>query len=99
MYYIIAKDNLNRDYHPDRLVASRQLNQSVEDMQERCDLMNHSQDQLFYTVITDLSKMNLESMYDCAGEIPSFSTFCSYTGLGMLPHDDVDIIYRKHFNL
>ena len=99
MHYIIAKDNLNRDYHNDKLITTRQVNQTVEEMQGICDRANNSQDTYFYTIITDLSEMNLESMYDCNGEVPGFNTFCNYTGLGVLPHDGAYKMYSKHFNL
>lgn len=99
MHYIIARDNLNRDYFPDRLIALRSLNQTIEDMQERCEVLNYAQSQLFYTVIDNLNDMSLDSMYDCNGEVPPFQTFCKYTGLGILPHDGAEVLYQQHFSL
>lgn len=98
MHYIIAKDNLNRDYHNDRLFTTEQALTLLE-MKEWCKIANHENSAYFYTIIDDLSKMNLESMYDCNGEVPSYDTFCRYTGLGILPHDQALQMYNKHFHI
>lgn len=99
MNYIVAKDNLNRDYHNDRLVTMQKMGQSLQDLIDKCDTINANHGSLFYTVTNDLSTMYLMSMYDCNGETPAFDIFCNYTGLGILPHEQALAMYNQHFNI
>jgi hypothetical protein len=99
MHYIIAKDNFSRDCHNDKLVALQEPTQSVQDMQNWCDINNHDCSLLYYVVTDDLTTMYLTSTYDYKEEIPTFDTFCNYTGLDLLPHDHALVIYNLHFNI
>lgn len=101
MLYIIAKDDLNRDYHNDKLIAvyDPTVTYNYElNCQRHCHDLNKENDGLFYTIICDLSVMNLDSMYDLSCGITTFEQFLVYTGFGIIPHDQAYTIYKSRFN-
>jgi len=96
MYYVIAKDNLNRDYHNDRLVADFEARLGAEIY---CQMHNYDNSPYFHTITISVEDMNLESAYDINGEIHSYTVFCNFTGLTLVPIRLSRSMYNKHYNI
>jgi len=63
---VIQKDNLNRDYQPERLIT---VSIDADTAKLIADNLNNSpQDCYFYQVVGDDYVLNLDSMYDVVGE-------------------------------
>ena len=91
-YLLITVDNLNRDYHPDRII---EVSDNIEILASDRNYLNSN---LFYKVVDRDYKLNFDSLYDITDiDIQSFNEFCDYTGVDYL---EVEIsIYNKQFNI
>ena len=96
-YLLIAVDNLNRDYKPDRIIA---LSDDEQFLKDRANTRNDLQRELFYKVVDRNYKLCFDSLYDIADvDKPSFKDFCSYTGVDKLSLNEAIVIYDKQFKL
>ena len=96
-YLLIAVDNLNRDYKPDRIVEVSDDEQLLID---KANTRNSLVQDLFYKVVDRDYKLNFDSLYDISDiDIPSFEQFCDYTGVNHLEPEVAISIYNKRFNL
>ena len=96
-YLLIAIDNLNRDYHPDRII---EVSDDISRLKTLESDRNHLNSELFYKVVDRNYKLNFDSLYDISDiDKPSFNEFCNYTGVNHLEPDVAISIYNKQFNL
>ncbi len=96
-YLLIAIDNLNRDYHPDRII---EVSDDISRLKTLESDRNHLNSDLFYKVVDRNYKLNFDSLYDISDiDKPSFNEFCDYTGVDYLEPDVAISIYNKQFNL
>lgn len=96
-YLLIAVDNLNRDYHPDRII---EVSDNISRLKTLASDRNYLNSNLFYKVVDRDYKLNFDSLYDTADiDIPSFEQFCKYTGVNHLEPEVAINIYNKQFNI
>ena len=96
-YLLIAVDNLNRDYHPDRII---EVSDDISRLKTLASDRNHLGSNLFYKVVDRDYKLCFDSLYDISDiDKPSFNEFCNYTGVDFLEPDVAISIYNKQFNL
>ena len=96
-YLLIAVDNLNRDYHPDRII---EISDDISRLKTLASDRNYLNSNLFYKVVDRDYKLNFDSLYDIADiDIPSFNEFCNYTGVNHLEPEVAISIYNKQFNI
>ena len=96
-YLLIAIDNLNRDYHPDKII---EVSDDISRLKTLESDRNHLNSDLFYKVVDRDYKLNFDSLYDISDiDKPSFNEFCDYTGVDYLEPDVAISIYNKQFNL
>ena len=96
-YLLIAIDNLNRDYHPDRII---EVSDDISKLETLAKVWNNLNSNLFYKVVDRDYKLNFDSLYDISDiDKPSFEQFCNYTGVNHLEPDVAISIYNKQFNL
>ncbi len=96
-YLLIAIDNLNRDYHPDRII---EVSDDISRLKTLESDRNNLNSNLFYKVVDRNYKLNFDSLYDISDiDKPSFNEFCDYTGVDYLEPDVAISIYNKQFNL
>lgn len=96
-YLLIAIDNLNRDYHPDRII---EVSDDISRLKTLESDRNHLNSDLFYKVVDRNYKLNFDSLYDISDiDKPSFNEFCDYTGVDYLEPEVAISIYNKQFNL
>lgn len=94
-YLLIAVDNLNRDYHPDRII---EVSDDISRLNTLANNRNDLDSQLFYKVVDRDYKLNFDSLYDMSDiDKPSFNEFCYYTGVDYLEPDVAISIYNKQF--
>ena len=97
-YLLIAVvDNLNRDYHPDRII---EVSDDISRLKTLASDRNYLNSELFYKVVDRDYKLCFDSLYDISDiDKPSFNEFCNYTGVDYLEPDVAISIYNKQFNL
>ena len=96
-YLLIAVDNLNRDYHPDRII---EVSDDISKLKTLASDRNYLNSNLFYKVVDRDYKLCFDSLYDISDiDKPSFNEFCNYTGVDYLEPDVAISIYNKQFNL
>ncbi len=96
-YLLIAVDNLNRDYHPDKIIEA---SDDISRLKTLASDRNYLNSNLFYKVVDKDYKLNFDSLYDIADiDIPSFEQFCDYTGVNHLEPDVAISIYNKQFKI
>ena len=96
-YLLIAVDNLNRDYHPDKIIEA---SDNISRLKTLASDRNYLNSNLFYKVVDRDYKLNFDSLYDIADiDIPSFEQFCKYTGVNHLEPEVAISIYNKQFNI
>ena len=96
-YLLIAVDNLNRDYHPDRII---EVSDNISRLKTLASDRNHLGSELFYKVVNRDYKLYLYSLYDISDiDIPTYEQFCHYTGVDNLEPEVAISIYNKQFNL
>ena len=96
-YLLIAIDNLNRDYHPDRIIEA---SDDISRLKTLASDRNYLNSNLFYKVVDRDYKLNFDSLYDITDiDIPSYEQFCNYTGVNHLEPDVAISIYKKQFNI
>jgi len=96
-YLLIAIDNLNRDYHPDRII---EVSDNISRLKTLASDRNYLNSELFYKVVDRDYKLCFDSLYDISDiDKPSFNEFCNYTGVDYLEPDVAISIYNKQFNL
>ena len=96
-YLLIAIDNLNRDYHPDKII---EVSDDISRLKTLASDRNNLNSDLFYKVVDRNYKLNFDSLYDISDiDKPSFNEFCDYTGVDYLEPDVAISIYNKQFNL
>ena len=96
-YLLIAIDNLNRDYHPDRII---EVSDDISRLKTLEKVWNSLNSNLFYKVVDRDYKLCFDSLYDISDiDKPSFNEFCNYTGVNHLEPDVAISIYNKQFNL
>ena len=96
-YLLIAIDNLNRDYHPDRIVEA---SDDISRLKTLANDKNYLNSNLFYKVVDRDYKLNFDSLYDVTDiVIPSFEQFCNYTGVDYLEPEVAISIYNKQFKI
>ena len=96
-YLLIAVDNLNRDYHPDRII---EVSDDISKLKTLASDRNYLNSNLFYKVVDRDYKLCFDSLYDISDiDKPSFNEFCNYTGIDYLEPDVAISIYNKQFNL
>ena len=94
-YLLIAVDNLNRDYKPDRIVEA---SDDISKLKTLASDRNYLNSELFYKVVDRDYKLNFDSLYDIADiDIPSYEQFCKYTGVNHLEPEVAISIYNKQF--
>lgn len=94
MVHIVASDNLNRDYHPDKFVASFH---DADYAKEWCEDHNRKDHNAFFHTINSLAQMDFSSMYDCNGITPSFKEFCTMTNLHDVP--EAKQLYTDYYQI
>ena len=96
-YLLIAIDNLNRDYRPDRII---EVSDDISKLETLAKVWNNLNSNLFYKVVDRDYKLCFDSLYDISDiDKPSFEQFCNYTGVNHLEPDVAISIYNKQFNL
>ena len=95
MYYIIEKDNFNRDYHPDKVVVKAASKYLISTLLEVKNTPNGSD---FYEIVDTLEGLYFDSMHDCNGYIPTLEEFLSYTGLELEPEQGTRIYNNRYKN-
>jgi len=80
---VIARDNYNREYYPERLITVA-INETEAHL--IAEELNRSGDD-FYVVVEDSYKLNLESMWDCNGDEPPSSFYVAQFGLKAFPNN------------
>ena len=96
-YLLIARDNLNRIYHQDRII---EVSDDISRLKTLASDRNNLNSDLFYKVVDRNYKLNFDSLYDISDiDKPSFNEFCDYTGVDYLEPDVAISIYNKQFNL
>ena len=96
-YLLIAIDNLNRDYHPDKII---EVSDDISRLKTLASDRNNLNSNLFYKVVDRNYKLNFDSLYDISDiDKPSYEQFCNYTGVNHLEPDVAISIYNKQFNL
>jgi len=96
IYYVIAKDNLNRDYHNDILTA---VFLYKTDAMHHCARNNYESAPYFYEVKIDLDSFDTSSFLDVCGKVPSLDKFLEFTGLGLADRQLAIDMYNKQYNL
>lgn len=96
-YLLIAVDNLNRDYHPDRII---EVSDDISRLKTLANDRNYLNSQLFYKVVDRDYKLNFDSLYDISDiDKPSFNEFCYYTGVDHLEPEVALEYYNKQFKI
>ena len=96
-YLLIAVDNLNRDYHPDKII---EISDDISRLKTLASDRNYLNSELFYKVVDRDYKLCFDSLYDIADiDKPSYEQFCKYTGVNHLEPDVAISIYNKQFNI
>lgn len=96
-YLLIAIDNLNRDYKPDRII---EVSDDISRLKTLESDRNNLKSNLFYKVVDRNYKLNFDSLYDISDiDKPSYEQFCNYTGVNHLEPDVAISIYNKQFNI
>ena len=96
-YLLIAVDNLNRDYKPDRIV---EVSDDISKLKTLAKVWNNLNSELFYKVVDRDYKLCFDSLYDISDiDKPSYEQFCNYTGVNYLEPEVAISIYNKQFNL
>ena len=62
-YLLIAVDNLNRDYHPDRII---EVSDDISRLKTLASDRNYLNSELFYKVVDRDYKLCFDSLYDIA---------------------------------
>lgn len=100
MTYIVAKDNLNRDYHNDILVAIF-ANKSMATAY--CKTNNHEHASQHYIIVESIDElmksMTLSSFYDVNGSVPDLKQFLNFTGLSIVPINIAKEMFNQHYNV
>ena len=91
---IISKDNLNRDYQPEALVA---VNLSQDTANQIADLLNGPANTVFYKVVKDDYVLNTESMYECNGEDMPIDQWSKLQGINHLPESVQKFAYNTMY--
>lgn len=95
MHILLAMNNYNDDYASDCII---EVSTNCDDLKSKAIELNNDTDRTKYYVVVDLNHhLNFNSMYDCAGIIPSFKQFCKYTGVDKLEPDVALNYYNNQF--
>lgn len=65
-YLLIAVDNLNRDYYPDKIIA---LSDDEQLLKDKSNIRNSLEQEFFYKVVDRDYKLCFDSMFDASGHM------------------------------
>ena len=93
-YILMSIDNYNRDFHPDKI---HKVSESKEELEYELQYCNNSE--RYFNVVDENYSFNFESNFDLIDEVPTFKTFCQYTGCNLLPEKKALELYIKQFKI
>ena len=96
-YILMSIDNYNRDFHPDRIHKVSESKEELENELQYC--RNSENSERSFKVVDENYSFNFESNYDLIDEVPTFKTFCQYTGCNLLQEKKALDLYIKQFKV
>lgn len=95
---IIKSDNFNRDYQPEFIYMIDLGEEEAKVLVKKLNQAGGDNSPEFYKVVSDEYTPNFESQYDLVGEVPTYSTFCKYTGVDKLGDIQGTLFYLQQFH-